>query len=180
MSGFFNFAQSQFAILEEMSELKYVSGSQVKLSRRADSLFLDCLIGDETITDIHLVRAFPLSKPFEMISIRNSENKEFGIIEAIEALEPESMQLAKDELDRRYFTPAITKINSLKNEASMWRFDVETTRGHSDFFVRNWRDNAHELTSGRWQITSVDGGRYEILSLDELDDRSQILIEQLL
>ena len=62
----------------------------------------------------------------------------------------------------------------------MWKFDVETTRGHSDFFVRNWRDNAHELNSGRWQITSVDGGRYEILNLDDLDEKSQILIEQLL
>jgi hypothetical protein len=163
-----------------MSELKYVSGNQIKLSRREDSLFLDCLIGEDLVSNIHLVRAFPLSKPFEMISIRDAENKEFGIIESIEGLESESKKLAEDELDRRYFTPAITKINTLKNEASMWRFDVETTRGHSDFFVRNWRDNAHELTSGRWQITSVDGGRYEILNLDELDERSQILIEQLL
>jgi hypothetical protein len=163
-----------------MAELKYVGGNQIKLIRRPDSLFLDCRIKGEEHANVHLVRAFPLSKPFEMISIRNDENKEFGIIEAISDLDPESKLLAEAELDRRYFTPSITKINSLKNEASMWRFDVETTRGHSDFFVRNWRDNAHELTSGRWQITSVDGGRYEILNLDDLDDRSQILIEQLL
>ena len=163
-----------------MSELKYLTGNQVTLTRRPDSLFLDCQVGDEVFTNIHLVRAFPLSKPFEMISIRDAENKEYGIIESVASLEPVSRQLVESELDRRYFTPAITKINSLKNEASMWRFNVETTRGPSDFFVRNWRDNAHELTSGRWQITSVDGGRYEILNLDELDERSQILIEQLL
>jgi hypothetical protein len=163
-----------------MSEIKYVSGDQVKLSRRAESLFLDAKIGDELHSNVHLIRAFPLSKPHEMISIRDAENKEFGIIESLTTLEPESKTLAEEELDRRYFTPAITKINSLKNEASMWRFNVETTRGPSDFFVRNWRDNAHELTSGRWQITSVDGGRYEILNLDSLDDKSQILIEQLL
>ena len=163
-----------------MSELKYVSGDQVKLTRRPDSLFLDAQIGEDLHSNVHLIRAFPLSKPHEMISIRDAENKEFGIIESIDSLEPSSKSLAQDELDRRYFTPQITKINSLKNEASMWRFNVETTRGHSDFFVRNWRDNAHELTSGRWQITSVDGGRYEILNLDDLDDKSQILIEQLL
>lgn len=163
-----------------MAELKYLTGTEVTLHRRPDSLFLDCKIGDEEHQNVHLVRAFPLSKPFEMISIRDAENKEYGIIEVVADLDADSKKLAEDELDRRYFTPAITKINSLKNEASMWRFDVETTRGHSDFFVRNWRDNAHELTSGRWQITSVDGGRYEILNLDDLDDRSQILIEQLL
>ena len=62
----------------------------------------------------------------------------------------------------------------------MWKFDVDTDRGSSDFYVRNWRDSAYELTRGRWQITSVDGGRYEIKNLDDLDERSQILIEQLL
>ena len=66
-----------------MSELKYVSGNQVKLIRRTDSLFLDCQIGDELHSNVHLIRAFPLSKPHEMISIRDAENKEFGIIESI-------------------------------------------------------------------------------------------------
>ena len=99
-----------------MSDLKYVSGTQVKLLRRPDSLFLDCQIGEELYTNVHLIRAFPLSKPFEMISIRDSENKEFGIIEAIELLEPESKLLAEAELDRRYFTPQITKINSRSEE----------------------------------------------------------------
>ncbi len=160
--------------------LKYLHGSQVQFSRRDDSLFLDCTIDGEVYPNIHLVRAFPLSEPTKMISIRDADNKEYGIIESLIDLDDVSREFASDELDRRYFTPAITKINSLKNDASMWKFDVETTRGHSDFFVRNWRDNAHELTSGRWQITSVDGGRYEILNLDDLDERSQILIEQLL
>lgn len=152
----------------------------MRLTQRPGSLFLDCVIGGEVFPNIHLVRAFPLSEPRQMISIRDAENKEYGVIETIADLDDESRKLAEEELDRRYFTPAITKINSLKNDASMWKFDVETTRGHSDFYVRNWRDNAHELTSGRWQITSVDGGRYEILNLDALDDKSQILIEQLL
>ncbi len=163
-----------------MSTLNYLAGNEVHLRRRENSLFLDCHIGDEVFLDVHLVRAFPLSEPRQMISIRDSENKEYGIIESLDSLDAESKALAEEELDRRYFTPAITKINSLKNDASMWKFDVETTRGHSDFYVRNWRDNAHELTSGRWQITSVDGGRYEILNLDDLDEKSQILIEQLL
>lgn len=163
-----------------MSDLKYLKGDEVSLRRREDSLFIDCTIEGETFENLHLVRAFPLSSPTEMISIRDQENKEYGVIEAIANMDPASKKLAEEELDRRYFTPAITKINSLKNDASMWKFDVETTRGHSDFYVRNWRDNAHELTTGRWQITSVDGGRYEILNLDDLDERSQILIEQLL
>ncbi|MBI1334073.1 MAG: DUF1854 domain-containing protein [Armatimonadetes bacterium] len=163
-----------------MSNLNYLRGGDIQIRRRPDSLFLDCTVEGKDVANVHLVRAFPLSEPKKMISVRDMEQKEIGVIEDLDELDEASRKLADDELDRRYFTPAITKINSLKNDASMWKFDVETTRGHSDFYVRNWRDNAHELTSGRWQITSVDGGRYEILNLDELDDRSQMLIEQLL
>jgi len=163
-----------------MSRLTYLVPSEVELRRRKESLFLDVKIGGEWVENVRLVRAFPLSHTAVFISIRDEENKEYGIIEQLDALDVQSRDLAHEELDRRYFTPAITRIKSLKNDASMWWFDVETTRGPSDFYVRNWRDNAHELTPGRWQITSVDGGRYEILNLDELDERSQVLIEQLL
>lgn len=163
-----------------MSRLVYLAPDQIEFRRRDHSLFLDAKINGEWIENVHLVRAFPLSAPGEMISIRNAENHEYGLVEKLSDIQKSDQLLVEEELDRRYFTPEITKINSLKNDASMWKFDVETSRGHSDFYVRNWRDNAHELTPGRWQITTVDGGRYEIKNLDHLDERSQILIEQLL
>jgi hypothetical protein len=163
-----------------VSRLVYLSPDQIEFRRRENSLFLDVKINGEWIENVHLVRAFPLSAPDEMISIRNAENHEYGLVEKLTELSSSDQKLVDEELDRRYFTPEITKINSLKNDASMWKFDVETSRGPSDFYVRNWRDNAHELTPGRWQITTVDGGRYEIKNLDHLDERSQILIEQLL
>lgn len=163
-----------------MSRHLYLSSSQVEFRRRPDSLYLDAKIEGEWKENVHLVRAFPLSALWENISIRDGENKEYGILESVDGLDKESRSLVETELDRRYFTPQITKIHALKNDASMWWFDVDTTRGRSDFYVRNWRDNAYELTPNRWQITSVDGGRYEILNLDDLDERSQVLIEQLL
>ena len=83
-------------------------------------------------------------------------------------------------LDRRYFTPRILQIESLRQEAGMWRFVVETQRGRSEFFVRNWRDNAHEISPNRWHILSVDGGRYEIPNLEALDAQSRRLMDLLL
>ncbi|HLO97742.1 MAG TPA: DUF1854 domain-containing protein [Fimbriimonas sp.] len=163
-----------------MGTSTYLQSSDVKLTKAVDSVFITCSIAGTVHENVHLLRAFPLSSPNEYISVRDKEDKELGVIEKLEGMDPDSRKVADEELTRRYFTPAITKIKALKNDASMWWFDVETSRGPSDFYVRNWRDNAHELTPGRWQITSVDGGRYEILNLDELDDRSQILIEQLL
>ena len=130
--------------------------------------------------NITVKRAFPLSKTSEFLSILDSDGKEIGILSAMEGMDPESYELLAEELDRRYFTPHISQIHSLKQEAGMWKFVVQTQRGPSEFFVRNWRDSAYEIVTNRWQITSVDGGRYEIIDLDLLDKKSQKLVEQLL
>jgi hypothetical protein len=57
---------------------------------------------------------------------------------------------------------------------------VRTQRGPSEFYVRNWRDSGFEISPNRWQIHSVDGGRYDIPDLGALDARSQKLMLQLL
>ncbi len=62
----------------------------------------------------------------------------------------------------------------------MWRFSVSTGRGDAEFYVRNWRDSAHEVSPGRWLIHSVDGGRFEIPDIGTLDAKSQRLLDQLL
>jgi Domain of unknown function (DUF1854) len=163
-----------------VSRLTYLDPKLTEFRRRESSLFLDVRIEGEWQNNVRLIRAFPLSALSENISIRDEENKEFGLLEKVDDLGIESRKLVQEELDRRYFTPQIHKIIALKNDSSMWWFDVETSRGRSDFYVRNWRDSAYELTPGRWQIVSVDGGRYEIKHLEDLDERSQVLIEQLL
>ena len=62
----------------------------------------------------------------------------------------------------------------------MWRFSVQTQRGPAEFFVRNWRDSAVEIATNRWQIMSVDGGRFEIENITRLDAGSLRLMDQLL
>ena len=164
-----------------MSRLRYLEPQEVQFRRRPGSVHLDVKVGAENwVENVILLRAFPLSAPRENLAIRDKDDKEIGILEKIDGLDAGSVEVVESELNRRYFTPTILQIKALKQDAGMWKFDVETDRGSSDFFVRNWRDSAYELTRGLWQITSVDGGRYEIKNLDDLDERSQILIEQLL
>ncbi|HEY0867813.1 MAG TPA: DUF1854 domain-containing protein, partial [Fimbriimonas sp.] len=61
-----------------------------------------------------------------------------------------------------------------------WRFKVRTQRGPAEFYVRNWRDSAHEIQPNRWHINSVDGGRFEIRNLESLDVDSRRLMDQIL
>lgn len=125
-------------------------------------------------------RVFPLSNPLTYLSIQDSGGKEIGVLRTVEGLDPETQGIFAEELDRRYFTPRVSRIDTLKQDAGMWRFIVQTQRGPAEFYVRNWRDNAHEITPGRWQILSVDGARFEIERVDSLDAKSQKLLDQLL
>lgn len=136
--------------------------------------------GDQTILSARIRRAFPSSKPGEYLSIQTGDNKEVAMLRSVDGLDPETRRLVDEELDRRYFTPTISQIFKLRMEAGMWRFVVATQRGETEFYVRNWRDNAFEIAPGRWLIHSVDGGRFEILDLERLDSRSRTLMDQLL
>lgn len=102
------------------------------------------------------------------------------MLRSMDDLEPETESIFEEELNRRYFTPQVERIDGLRSEAGMWRFNVQTQRGPAEFYVRNWRDNAHEITPGRWMILSVDGARFEIVKIEDLDAKSQRLLDQLL
>ena len=132
----------------------------------------------QCIMNARIRRAFPLSSAETYVSVQDGAGKEVGMLRSLDGLDAGSRKIFEEELDRRYFAPEISKIDMLKQDASMWKFAVQTQRGPAEFYVRNWRDSAHELNAGHWQITSVDGLRYDIPNLDLLDQRSQDLLQQ--
>ena len=165
----------------ESKPIRYVEANEVRAWLPEGSAHLRSeLVGDQTILSARIRRAFPSSKPGEYLSIQTDDNKEVAMLRSVEGLEPESRRLIDSEIDRRYFTPTIDQIFTLRMEAGMWKFVVSTQRGEAEFYVRNWRDNAFEIGPGRWLIHSVDGGRFEIMNLEGLDSRSRTLMDQLL
>ncbi|MCW5947833.1 MAG: DUF1854 domain-containing protein [Fimbriimonadales bacterium] len=124
-------------------------------------------------------RCFPFSAPDAFVSIQDGAAKEVGMLATLDGLDADSRRVLDAELDKRYFTPIIRRIVSLKQEASMWRWEVDTQRGRADFYVRGVRDSIHEIAPRRWQILGMDGQRYEIRDFDSLDSRSQTLFENL-
>ncbi len=157
-----------------------INASTVELRAVEGSSEIDVRVGEEWVEGAKLHRCFPLSEPERYISVLGKDGKERAILDDLNNLDIASRALAARELDRRYFTPEIEQIESLKQDAGMWRFVVVTQRGESDFWVRNWRDSAFELSANRWIIMSVDGGRYEIPNLEALDIGSRRLLDQLL
>ncbi|RYG24551.1 DUF1854 domain-containing protein [bacterium] len=164
-----------------MAEIRYVEGREIRATRPEGGIHLRIEIeNDRCIPNARVRRAFPLSSPVDYLSLQGADGKEIAMLRSLEEVELDSRRLIDEELDRRYFTPRIERIENLKSEAGMWRFNVDTQRGPAEFFVRNWRDSAVEIARGRWQIMSVDGGRFEIMDLDALDPHSLRLLDQLL
>ncbi|CAN5378565.1 hypothetical protein BH11ARM1_BH11ARM1_11680 [soil metagenome] len=164
-----------------MAHLGYLSGEEIRVWMQDGAIQPRIEVSDRLcVLSGSLKRIFPLSKAKEFICILDGAGKEVGILRNLENIDPQSSEVVAAELDRRYFTPIITAIDVLKQEAGMWHFTVQTQRGESEFYVRNWRDNAYEISPNRWQIYSVDGGRFDIPNLEALDDQSRKLLARLL
>ena len=75
------------------------------------------------------IRSFPITDPDAFISIREPDSAEhekgaeIGIIPDINAFDAESIALLREELDRRYFTPKILKIYSMKEKLGHYYWD---------------------------------------------------------
>jgi len=161
--------------------IRYLDPADVRASQPEGGAHLRIeLRDDRTVLSARLKRAFPLTDPNSYVSIQDGKGDEVGVLLSVDGLNKETRRLFDEQLDRRYFTPAIHKIDILRQEAGMWKFVVQTQRGPTEFFVRNWRDSAHEIAPNRWQINSVDGGRFEIPDLEAIDAGSRRLMDQLL
>lgn len=161
--------------------VRYIDASQVRMTIPPGSTRLRVEIReDRTVLSAKVKRVFPISNPDNYLSILDGADKEVGILRNPGDLDKDSKQALEAELDRRYFTPIIKEIHTLKQDGGMWFFKVVTQRGPTSFYVRHWRDNAYEITPGRWHILSVDGQRYEIVDIDALDAKSLRLLDQLL
>ncbi len=159
-------------------DIRWLDPSAVIIERVPNSQQVRIVLPNgEVYDDVQFARAFPFSDPNRYISVLRREEKdkfvEVGMFRSLDGMPPTSRQVLDEELERRYFTPIIERVISLTEEYGQLRWEVETDRGHRVFYVRNWRDNVHELSPVRYLIVAVDGSRYEIRDLNALDSKSR-------
>jgi len=164
-----------------MPEARYLDPSKVLVALPAQDSGARVEIKDEyCVPNAQFRLLLPLSDPKTFVAIQDAKKNEIGVMRSLDGMEAPSRAVVEQIIDRQYFTPKVSKINYLIGEAGMWHFKVETSRGDAEYFVRNWRDSAHEISANRWLVHSVDGQRFEIPKVDDLDVQSQNLMDQLL
>lgn len=167
-------------ILEEFAQIRYLDSSACRFER-AEGGFLRLTIGEsEQYERVDLSRAFPLSDTNNYISVRDPEGREIGMIESLDQFPDSTKHLLVEELDRRYFTPAIKKIRSIEEEFGYSYWDVETDAGQRRFTVRRGHNSLVQIGDSRVLVIDVDGNRFEMENYMSLDPRYSRLIESLL
>ena len=164
-----------------MPDARFLDPSKVRVRLPADNAGAVVQVeGEDAVPNVQFRKLLPLSDPGTYVAIQDADKKEVGILKTLDGMDAESKGVVERMLDRQYFTPKVLTIKSLKPEGGMWHFIVETSRGPADYYVRNWRDSAHEISANRWLVHSVDGQRFEIPRVDDLDANSQNLMDQVL
>src|SRR5688572_1468994 len=161
----------------EAPELSFLDLNKLRFFKHGATLHLT-VEADRSYLIVSVLRAFPLSEPERYFSVRDGENKEVGLIVEPDELSDENRGLVREDLARRYLTPAVKCIVSAKERFGTVDWEMETDRGMCKLTTRNLRENVQRPAPGRIILNDVDGNRYDIRNIDELDLRSQQLLFQ--
>lgn len=137
----------------------------------------------ESFERVAIFRSFPITAPDEFISVReisvikNERGHEIGMIRRMSDFDESTQKLFLEELDRRYFTPEITKISSVKEKFGYLYWDCETSAGNIVFVLNNPFSNIRTAADGRVFINDIDGNCFTVTEPEKLDKQSYKKIE---
>jgi hypothetical protein len=164
---------------ESTGDLEYLDPSKLRFAKRGDALILT-VQDDRSYLKVRPVRAFPLTELSEYVGLLDAiSGREIGMLRSVRDLDGPTRQLIQAELRKRYFIPKITRIVDAKKEFGTVYWDVETDRGRRKFIMRHIRDSIHEIEPGRYLVIDIDGNRFEIPQLADLNSRSQAIWDRL-
>ena len=150
----------------------------LKLCRESDGS-LTALVNGRTHMNVKLVRAAPLSDPGRYISVLDVTGEEICLITDPSELDQEARRILSVELERRYLTFAVRWINSLRVEPGSSYLDFDTDKGRRDVVLQD-ADECIRVFGTRLLLVDVDGNRFEIADMHDLDRRSAKLIGRML
>lgn len=143
--------------------------------------FLACKIkGEDEITHdrVFLHRDFPFELLWEYISVLDSDNKEIGLIYALSDFDAETESILRRELERKYYSPVIVSIESLKERYGFSYWTATTSEGRKiEFTIQDTFRHINRIGEDKCVITDVDGNRFVIESIADLDKKSYRKIE---
>lgn len=160
--------------LKEAANIKFLTPSEASFYQNGD--FVGAKIkeedGEKTYERVFLHRTFPFEMPDCYISVQNADSDEIGMIRALSDFDTETVEILSGELQRKYYTPKITKILSLKETRGYSYWKVMSDAGEISFTLQDTQRSISKVGEDRAFITDICGSRYEIPSLTDFDRKS--------
>jgi len=129
---------------------------------------------------VRIARAFPFTDPSHYVGFRDTHDKDIGLVVDETKLDDASRKLIAEELERRYFTPKVTKVISVKEEHGAVMWQLETDRGPRRFVVRNIRDNSVPMGPDRLILTDPEGNRMEFTQVSQYGPKAYDVLSKVM
>jgi hypothetical protein len=115
--------------------------------------------------------------PEEYISVQNKDQEELALIKSLSDLPDEAAALVCEELERKYYTPKLKKILTLKETRGFSFWQVLTDAGELSFTLQDTFRSIVCVGEKRLLLLDVNGNRFEIADVGKLDRKSYKKIE---
>ncbi|MDD2431439.1 MAG: DUF1854 domain-containing protein [Firmicutes bacterium] len=132
--------------------------------------------GENDHNRITLRRAFPIGNPEEYISVADKTNKEIGMIRSLSELTKKQYEIVVSELEKRYYSPTVFEVKSVKDKLGYVYMELligkEGAKYKKNCAIKDVNKNIRMLDDDKLAIFDVDGNRYIVESLVNLDKKS--------
>lgn len=151
---------------EEVLQMKFLTAENAVFNR-TEGGFLALKFGDKEYERVGVYLTFPLTNPEEFISIRETDEKakEIGVIRSLKDMKKDVQEMVQEQIRLRYFLPVIRKVMDVKDEYGYAYWHVMTDFGVCRFTTHMGGDAVINIGGSRYQITDIDGNRYELPDL---------------
>ena len=153
-----------------------ISKENASFSMKNGFLFMACP-KDAEPRRVLLHRDFPFDHPWSYISVLSTENMELAFLQSVDLFDGEEKELIVRELERKYYTPSIKKILSVKDRFGFSYWDVETESGKVTFTLQDTFKSISRAGDNKLFFSDVDGNRFVIENIEALDRKSHKKIE---
>ena len=160
--------------LAELSVTNWLTPENSSFFMKNGFLYVKC---GETEERAFLYRQFPFEVEWEFISVMDGDKQEIGILRELEQFDEETKALLIKELTRRYYTPVIQKILSMKERYGFSYWKVTTPDGEVSFTLQDTFRSIVRVGENRILLLDVNGNRFEIPNVTALDRKSYKKIE---
>jgi len=153
-----------------------ISKENATFSMKNGFLFMACP-KDAEPRRVLLHRDFPFDHPWAYISVLSTDSMELAFLQSVDLFDGEEKEMIVRELERKYYTPSIKKIISVKDRFGFSYWDVETDSGKVTFTLQDTFKSISRAGDNKLFFSDVDGNRFVIEDIEALDRKSHKKIE---